>query len=207
MSQPDGMITARVTINPPIDDAGVAQVGRYIFKSSRPRVWTATATPVLPRPISVTVGPGSPGEIVLPSTDQAGYSDGVGNSVIDFTYDVHIAVQGQRPRVISLALPCLGVEGVEVDFDSCVPVPSSTGTVVPIPAAWGTATALTDEARLAAENARDAAIVAAAEAEQWALLHEYFLVPDPANPGLYLIASGTPLTPDPAYPGLYLMGV
>jgi len=158
--QPDGMITARVTINPPIDDAGVAQAGRYTFKSSRPRIWTATSTPVLPRPITVLVGPATPGEIILPSTDQPGYSDGAGNSVIDFTYEVHISVQGQSPRTINLALPCGGVDGLEFDFDSSVPVPSSTGTLTPIPAEWSATTGLASAARLGAEVARDAAIAA-----------------------------------------------
>lgn len=34
-----------------------------------------------------------------------------------------------------------------------------------------------------------------------------YLVPDPAHPGLYLIASGSSLTPDPEHSGLYTIGV
>src|SRR5690606_10902911 len=73
------------------------------------------------------------GEIVLPATDQPGFTDGAGNAVTDWTYRVAIDLAGRASETRSFQVPTGGESGVVLALDLLIPVPSSTGVVVSLP--------------------------------------------------------------------------
>src|SRR5690606_40484984 len=103
------------------------------FTASRPKVWAATGTPIMPRPLVAQLDEDGMGEIVLPATDQPGFTDGAGNAVTDWTYRVAIDLAGRASETRSFQVPTGGESGVVLDLDLLTPVPSSTGVVVSLP--------------------------------------------------------------------------
>jgi len=134
MALPDGVLTVTVEFGPYLDDNGNPYTGTVQFWSSTPRVWAATGAPILPRPIVVPLGIDGTGSVVLAATDEDGFTDGAGNSVTDWTYDVETRLAGRVGIRSTFALPALGVQGLTVDLDELVPVRSSAGTTVALPA-------------------------------------------------------------------------
>jgi hypothetical protein len=133
MALPPAIITATVNFGPYLDDAGVPFAGAVVFESARAKVWAATGTPILPRPITVALDSNGMGSRVLPVTDQAGYTDGAGNAVTNWTYSVSIELVGVAPERRNIALPTGGVSGIVVDLDMMSAVSSSTGILVAQP--------------------------------------------------------------------------
>ena len=133
MALPVGVLTAVVRFGPMIDDQGVPFAGKVTFTASRPKVWAATGTPIMPRALTVTLDETGQGEIVLPATDQDGFTDGAGNAVKDWTYRVQIDLAGRGSDTRSFQVPTGGQPGVVMDLDLLTPVPSSTGVVVAQP--------------------------------------------------------------------------
>jgi hypothetical protein len=130
---PPAIITAVVNFGPMIDFAGDPIAGEVIFEASRPVVWTATGTPLLPSPLRVTLDDFGMGSIPLPATDQPGFSDGQGNAVTNWTYWRTVRLAGRADDRQPFALPTGGAHGVVLDLDLLVPVPSSQGIVVALP--------------------------------------------------------------------------
>jgi hypothetical protein len=134
MALPPAIITATVNFGPYLDDAGAPFAGAVVFESARAKVWAATGTPILPRALRTVLDANGMGSRVLPVTDQAGYTDGAGNAVSNWTYTVSVELDGVAPDRRNLALPTGGVSGVVVDLDTMSAVPSSTGILVAQPA-------------------------------------------------------------------------
>ena len=133
MALPVGVLTAVVRFGPMIDDQGVPFAGKVTFTASRPKVWAVTGTPIMPRALTVTLDETGQGEIVLPATDQDGFTDGAGNAVKDWTYRVQIDLAGRGSDTRSFQVPTAGQPDVVMDLDLLTPVPSSTGVVVAQP--------------------------------------------------------------------------
>jgi hypothetical protein len=133
MALPPAIITATVNFGPYLDDAGAPFAGAVVFESARAKVWAATGTPILPRPITADLDANGMGSRVLPVTDQPGYTDGAGNAVTNWTYSVSIQLLGVAPERRNIALPTAGVSGIVVDLDMMTAVSSSTGILVAQP--------------------------------------------------------------------------
>lgn len=133
MTLPSGVLTATVTFGPYMDDAGAPRSGTVVFRTSSKRVWTATGEVIMPRALSVTLNGSGAGSIVLPATDQPGFSDGAGNSVTDWTYTADIKLSGSNSDRRTFMLPTGGVDDLTVDLDLLTPVTSTTGTTVALP--------------------------------------------------------------------------
>lgn len=134
MALPPEIITARVDFGPFIDDAGVPYQGSATFSSSGQKVWAATGTPIIPRPIAVPLDADGKGSIELPVNDQAGYTDGQGRAVTGWTYSVAISLSG-GPSIArrNFSLQAGGNVGMVVDLDLMVGVVSTTGVTVELP--------------------------------------------------------------------------
>lgn len=134
MALPPAILTALVRFGPMLDDIGVPYRGKVSFTASRPKIWEATGTPILPRVITVSLDATGSGEIRLPATDQPGFVDGLGNAVSDWTYTALIDLTDYKPsNRVSFQIPTNGESGVILDLDLLIPVPSSTGVVVELP--------------------------------------------------------------------------
>jgi lysophospholipase L1-like esterase len=134
---PVGVLTATVTIGPELDDAGLPYGDEiesvFSFVSSTPKVWSATSTPITPRPIQVPLDATGSGSIVLAATDQPGFTDGAGNSVTNWTYTVTRRYKGRAASTTTFQLPTAGATGVVVPLSSLAPVDASTGDAVAMP--------------------------------------------------------------------------
>lgn len=133
MTLPSGVLTATVTFGPYMDDAGAPRSGTVVFRTSSKRVWTATGEVIMPRALTVTLNGSGAGSIVLPATDQPGFSDGAGNSVTNWTYTADDQLTGSNSARRTFMLPTGGVDDLTVDLDLLTPVTSTTGTTVALP--------------------------------------------------------------------------
>ena len=133
MALPAGVATVTVNIGPEGDFLGDAVGATVTFTPSRSIVWSATGTEVLARPLSVVLDEAGTGAIVLPATDQAGFTDGAGHSVTGWTYRVAVVFADrsvQQQKAFSIQLPAAAPS---VDLGLLTPVASSAGVVVSLP--------------------------------------------------------------------------
>lgn len=104
MPFPDGMLTRVVSFPTFVDLEGrIVKCTIRVF-SSRPLVWAATGQTVL-RDAEIVVE-GTAVQMTLPTTDQAGITDGAGNTITDWTYSAtyQLAKGGSIPDTV-FALP------------------------------------------------------------------------------------------------------
>lgn len=149
---PPGIETREVHAGPFLDDEGKPFRGSVTFTSSRPRVWAATGTPILPRPLKRDLDENGECWIALPATNQDGYTDGAGNAVKDWTYTARVDLQGRGADSRTFQVP----EGAGViDLDLTTPVPSSQGVVVSLPTVLSVAGF---SGAVSVDNLRDAGI-------------------------------------------------
>lgn len=133
MALPPAINTVTVNFGPFINHRGDPFTGSVTFTASRPVVWEATGTPLFPQPMIVTLDVNGSGQIILPATDQAGFTDGAGNAVTDWTYTAAIDLSGRTTDLRNFGLPADGETGLSVDLDLMTPVSSSTGILVSLP--------------------------------------------------------------------------
>lgn len=86
MALPAGITTATVTFGDAVDFAGQPVATSVTFRPSVSLLWAATGQPVIAFPETVTAAGGGPGSIVLPHTDQAGFVDGYGTPIVNWSY-------------------------------------------------------------------------------------------------------------------------
>lgn len=129
MALPPAIQKCVVSFGPFLTFTGVPFAGKVRFTASRPAVWTATGTPLLPSPEVVVLDENGMGQITLPVTSQDGFSDGQGNSVKDWTYRADIDLQGRSTDFRTFQIPTTAA----MDLDLTTPVPSSQGVVVALP--------------------------------------------------------------------------
>lgn len=135
MALPDGILTATVTWGPTLDDVGEPYTGLVVeFANVAPRLWAADGTPILPRRVRVTSDDTGSGSVVLPATDQPGFTNGKpGVEIRDTPYEVTYRVPGRAPLVRYFLLPTYGADGVTVDLDALVTVTAPDGVEVEVP--------------------------------------------------------------------------
>lgn len=109
-------------------------------------VWAATGQPVIPLSVTVASDNSGVGQVLLPCTDQTGFTDGAGNNLVpgtdgnSFTYRVQTSILKGNSIVFTsgtatIALP-LG-DGSPIDYDTMIPITGSVGgTVVSVPDSW-----------------------------------------------------------------------
>lgn len=165
MALPAGVITATVQFGAYLDDAGEPSQGRVVFTSSRPRVWVATGDVIGPSGLSVDMVAGA-GSIVLPVTDQPGYTDGYGNPDPPVVYTAEVRRDGWGVRSIVFALPSAGLAGQTYDLDAMIPVTPPPGPVINVD--LGVIDDAVAEATEAAEAAAAASAASAADAALFA---------------------------------------
>jgi hypothetical protein len=127
---PPAILTCTVTFGPFLDDVGVPFKGTVVFTSSRAKVWLATGTPILSRPVAVPLDEFGTGSITLPRTDQAGFGDGAGHAVTNWTYSATVQLDGAVTDVRVFQLPA---GPTSVDLDLMTQVSSSQGILVDLP--------------------------------------------------------------------------
>jgi len=163
MAYPAGVITRQVTFGPAfeLEDGDTAGM-QVTFKATRPGVlWMATGQPAVSRPITKLAADGVEQSISLPVTDQDGWGDGDGNTIVPgedghvFLYIATVIfMQDNRPltdaqpRSKVIAIP--QGDGSPLDLDKLIPLTSPGGTVVSIPDIWSEQIAQAEAAALAA---------------------------------------------------------
>lgn len=135
MTFPDGVITATLTFGPFIDDAGAPyENGELVFENVAPRIWTADGTPILPRPVVVPLDENGTGSIVLPATDQPGFTNGYpGVEIRDTPYRVTYRFARRTDFVLFALVPTNGLDGLTLDLDLFVTVDAPSGITVEVP--------------------------------------------------------------------------
>jgi hypothetical protein len=116
--------TVTVTMGPFLDFMGYPVSGSVTFTPSTSVTHLDTGTPILNKPVVVSLALDGRGSVTLPATDDPRLTP------LGFTYVVSYNLNGPSPSAKAIALPA-GV-GV-VDLDLMTPVTSSTGTTVEVP--------------------------------------------------------------------------
>lgn len=143
MARPAAILTRRVTFGPASSLIGGVDLTMAVsFAASVSGVvWAATGAPLIGMLETVTTEPGMQAYVDLPLPGQAGFIDGNGNEIRDWTYRaVAVYLDGVRRvgdgnKVFSLVAPAEG-EAAEVDLDTMIPATSNAGVTVFIPDAW-----------------------------------------------------------------------
>src|SRR6478609_7094833 len=107
MVLPAGVITVALTFGPYLDEQGDSLNGQVTVKGVS-RLWTATGSVFYAKGITKSFDNEGTTIFFLPATDQDGYTDGHGNAIDDWQYQVLIEVSGAVPREYYIPLPAAG---------------------------------------------------------------------------------------------------
>lgn len=143
MARPAAILTRRVTFGPASSLISGADLTMSVSFSASVSgvVWAATGAPLIGMLETVTTEPGMQAYVDLPLPGQAGFIDGNGNEIRDWTYRAAavyldgVRRVGDGAKVFSLVAPAEG-EAAEVDLDTMIPATSNAGVTVFIPDAW-----------------------------------------------------------------------
>lgn len=128
MALPPEIITAQVNFGPFVDDHGVPYEGSVTFSSSAQKIWQATGTPIMPRPVKFPLDPDGMGVVRLPVNDQPGYVNHLGEGIVGWTYSASIElVGGPRVRRRVFSLQANGAVDLVVDLDRMVQAATTAG--------------------------------------------------------------------------------
>jgi hypothetical protein len=174
MTIPAGISTALVHMDAPVSFIG--EPGRLYVRvePSASLVWEATGTPLANFFDALAPDNGMPVEIELPHTDQEGFIDGVGNTIVDWFYTVKIKYE-KDGQIVHFPSRDFQIPTGQTDVDLAL-VPSgeafvpSVAPILPVTSIQG----LNGSVTLA-----DLGLDAVAT-----------LLPDPEHAGLYLLTVG-----------------
>lgn len=131
MALPAGIQTCEVRFGAFTDFQGNPVSGSVTFTPSRSLIWVATGVPILSSSMKVDLDSSGSGSINLPYTDQPGFSNGAGQTVVNWTYRAVFSLGGvDNPPPVSFQVPS---GPLSMDLDLVTPMASSTGVTVALP--------------------------------------------------------------------------
>jgi hypothetical protein len=138
MALPAGMTTFTVTFGV----AGVLGIDEPLgmnvtATASTSAIWAATGQPFLRKPQTATAPVGQSGSMTLINPDQTGFINSLGQQVRNWTiaFDIeYVDAAGKSISKASKNLAYLTTMGSPIDLDLTIPVSTSAGVVVNIPA-------------------------------------------------------------------------
>lgn len=164
---PAGVTTREIKVGPAYDlVSGAPYSIRVMIAPTRSLVWSATNDPVVAKLKTYVVEPGSTSLIPLPVTDQNGYEDNAGGSIVlepgqnafGYKVSVYYMVGGSVARKTPSTVVVLPSGSGAVDIDDLVTfTEQNSGETISAPDTWSAQVA-------AAQAAATAAAASAAEA-------------------------------------------
>jgi hypothetical protein len=148
MAYPNGISTFTLTFGAAAVLGADEQLGMKItVTASTNAIWSATGQPFLIKTQTASAPVGQSGSITLISPDQAGFVNAYGVAVRNWTYAVHLDYVDAQNNTVGSAdknFAYLASMGSTIDLDTTVPVSTSAGVTVDIPAGSGGGSTVTD---------------------------------------------------------------
>lgn len=128
MGLPSGVSTATVTFGTDADVLGVGATTTLTITPSHTLIWAATGEIIRAFSVSVDAAAGVVGSFAIPHTDQAGFTDELGNAITNWYYTVAglVARSGETQPYRKVFQVASGVTSLNLDL---IPVNGTVGAV------------------------------------------------------------------------------
>lgn len=172
MAFPAGVATFTLNFPPVVEMlSGITVAQQIAITPSTSVIWAATGTLLVGGPQVKTDSAGAGLSFILPDPTQAGFTDGAGNTVTNWTWDIvaryfypQTGAEITHMRV-EKTFSYIAGSGSSVNFTNLLTVSSTTGVTVSIPDQWSGLAAAETTRAIAAEGAETRRAIAAEAAE------------------------------------------